>query len=106
MHILYIKLGVCAEQHRHAIGKYNSIVFKVCLKCKYDDISIWKMLLLSLAATGLICYMYMILLTMAIFVINVKDSWSCESPPKFITHTQIFIGENKFDKHLLNTAFL
>ena len=48
----------------------------------------------------------MILLTMAIFVINVKDSWSCESPPKFITHTQIFIGEYKFDKHLLNTAFL
>ena len=64
------------------------------------------MLMLSLVATGFIGYMYMIILTMAIYVIYVKDSWSCESPPKFISYTQIFIAENKLNKYLLNTAFI
>ena len=64
------------------------------------------MLMLSLVATGFIGYMYMIILTMAIYVIYVKDSWSCESPPKLIGYTQIFIAENKLNKYFLNTAFI
>ena len=91
-------MGVCAEQHRQTVGKYNCIIFKKhSIKYKYDDISICIMLLLSLVAAGLIFYLYLITLIMAMHVNYINVSQGCKSPQRFLIYTQSFLIENSPD---------
>ena len=63
-------MGVCPQQHRISTGRYNSIYFRECMfvnKSK-DDMSIGRALRISISVVGLICYMYVICLLMALFI--------------------------------------
>ena len=95
-------MGVCAEQHRQLIGKYNSIFFKKHHKtCKNDNISVSTMLFLSLVAAGLILYLYVIILTMAMYISYVNVSQGCKPPSKAIFYPQEVLIGNECFRHEL-----
>ena len=62
-------MGVCAQQHRDVTGKYGSFLFK-CDKNKrlnYKEfLSLKSILLSTLSVAGLILYVYIICLVMAL----------------------------------------
>ena len=100
-------MGVCAEQHRQLIGKYNSIIFKKHHKtCKNDNISVSTMLFLSLVAAGLIFYLYVIILTMAMYISYVNVSQGSRPPSKFLLYSQQVLIGNALNRNLLNKAFI
>ena len=100
-------MGVCAEQHRQLIGKYNSIFFKKHHRtCNYDNISVSTMLLLSLVAAGLIFYLYVIILTMAMYISYVNVSQGSRPPSKFLLYSQQVLIGNALNRKLLNNVFI
>ena len=98
-------MGICAQQHRIITGKYNSTFlcvkvsnkiankYEICFKWMFDT---------SLRAVGLILYMYMLLLIMAIFI-----ETSCNTKYSSL-HTTKYSSKVRThsDRELINGCFL
>ena len=98
-------MGVCAQQHRVITGMYNSILLKACTNNLVDEISATDALILTLSVVGLILYLYILCLLMAVCV---------EIPHCSVQHSHhLAISQtlsnpyfcNKY-RELLNTCFL
>ena len=95
-------MGVCAQQHRVCTGRYNSIYYKMCANNLHDDMSVSKALTMSISVVGLIFYMYIICLLMAL---SMKISLNCqESLITMPRHFQTAQNYNNMD--LVNGCFL
>ena len=61
-------MGVCAQQHRVMTGMYNSILLKTCTNNLVDETSVTDALILTISVVGLILYLYILCLLMAVCV--------------------------------------
>ena len=99
-------MGVSAQHHRVTTGTYNSkfLVFNRVNIYK-SDTGAWKyMLLASLTAVGLLLYVYILCLTMAMYI-DCVNSHGRESPPLKLL-SSIFMENSLYNKDLLNNMFL
>ena len=79
-------MGVCAQQHRVSTGRYNSFILKLCVTNRkiVDDLSVSKTLKIFFSTFGLILYMYILLLILALCIeISLKQPYFRSYPMKF-----------------------
>ena len=74
-------MGICVQQHRICTGRYNSMYFKECkfVNKTKDDLSVGEVLKISVSVVGLICYMYIICLLMALCIETSLSSSASET---------------------------
>ena len=78
-------MGVCAQQHRNVIGKYNSLRY-ICKQFKGGDfnckgLTCWQLLRNAASVAGFVFYMYILCITMAMYIDCIIYSYRCRSPP-------------------------
>ena len=61
-------MGVCAQQHRITTGRYNSFYFNKIVNKFKEYMGVGKALTTFLSMVGLILYLYIVCLLMALYI--------------------------------------
>ena len=104
-------MGVCAQQHRITTGRYNYITYNVCNNiCRSEDgMSVAKAFMIYISVVGLILYMYIWCLLVALFIeisLNQRQCFSSLGSLHAVlgTNTKIYITNGL--RELLNLCLL
>ena len=77
-------MGVCAQQHRVSTGRYNCVQFNKVVNILKNNMSVGKALIITFYVVGLILYMYILCLLMALFIeISLNQTSYRSYPMKF-----------------------
>ena len=99
-------MGICPQQHRVAIGMFNNLIVKKTGTGNVhaeDKFSVQHILINSLCVAGLITYVYLLLLLMALFIENTLSDNICASISTAKSYPKITINSYR---ELLNSCFL
>ena len=102
-------MGVCAQQHRNVIGKYNSLRY-ICKQFKGGDfncngLTCWQLLRNVASVASFIFYVYILCITMALYIDFVINSPGYKSPPTKIINCSPYRTSHAITG-LLNNMFL